>query len=221
MEEELNQSGEKQEEAVPGTPSEAGDLSDIDERSKRLVEAEKQVEQYKDLLLRKAAEFDNYKKRVDNEAATVLKFARVDLISDLLPIVDDFERSLKLGKDRKESESFSKGVELIYQKLIRFLESHGLKAMETVGKEFDVHYHDALLQIQRTDVPPHTVVEEVEKGYLLDDRVIRHAKVVVSSSPMIDETTSEASAEKPPDRAIEPSAQQVPDGPDEIQRRES
>ena len=71
----------------------------------------------------------------------------------------------------------------LQQKLIKFLESQGVNAMETVGKEFDVRYHDALLQVQRDDVPPHTIVEEVEKGYFLGDRVIRHAKVVVSTSP--------------------------------------
>src|SRR3989338_4518841 len=157
-EKELKEQGPGQDEPGKAVGQDSTEAGAQDQLAAKLAEAEKQVEQYKDLLLRKAAEFDNYKKRVDNEAATVLKFARVDLISDLLPIVDDFERSLKLGKDRKESESFSKGVELIYQKLIRFLESHCLKAMETVGKEFDVHYHDALLQIQRTDVPPHTVV---------------------------------------------------------------
>ncbi len=67
-------------------------------------------------------------------------------------------------------------------RVLKFLETQGVKAMETVGKEFDVRYHDALLQVQRDDVPPHTIVEEVEKGYFLDDRVIRHAKVIVSTS---------------------------------------
>lgn len=149
----------------------------------KLAEAEKQLENYKDMLLRKAAEFDNYKKRVENESASIFKFARVDVITEILPVVDDFERSLKLSKEKKDSEAFYKGIELIYQKLLKLLESHGVKVMETVGKEFDVHYHDALLQVHRTDVPPHTIVEEVEKGYILNDRVLRHAKVIVSAAP--------------------------------------
>ena len=110
------------------------------------------------------------------------RFAKVDILTELLPVVDDFHRSMKLGRESKDPGAVARGVELIHQKLMKFLESQGVKTMETVGKEFDVRYHDALLQVQRDDVPPHTIVEEVEKGYFLDDRVIRHAKVIVSTS---------------------------------------
>jgi molecular chaperone GrpE len=163
--------------------SETVEPAAADETALKLAEAEKQVEYYKDLLLRKVADFDNFKKRVENDTATSLKFARVDIIQSLLPVVDDFERSLKLSKDRRESEAFAKGVELIYQKLVKFLDVQGVKEIESLGKEFDVHYHDALLQVPRNDVPPHVVIEVVEKGYSLDDRVLRHAKVVVSTTP--------------------------------------
>ncbi len=153
-----------------------------EELARKLVEAERQIEQYKDLLLRKAAEFDNYKKRVEAESVALAKFAKADVLMGLLPVIDDFDRSLKLMREHKDAEGVAKGVELIYQKLMKFLEANGVRTMETVGKEFDVRYHDALLQVPREDVPPHTIVEEVEKGYLLDDRVIRHAKVIVSTS---------------------------------------
>jgi molecular chaperone GrpE len=76
-----------------------------------------------------------------------------------------------------------KGIELIYAKFLKVLEAQGLKTMDVVGKEFNVDVHDALMQMPRADVPPHTVLEEVEKGYLLFDKVIRHAKVVVSAAP--------------------------------------
>jgi molecular chaperone GrpE len=179
MEEKEPQQEQNSQQMPQSTPPEVAQLEEL---SKKISATEKQVEYYKDLLLRKAAEFDNYKKRVDSEAASVLKFAKIDLITELLPVVDDFERSLKQSKNHKDSEAFAKGAELIYQKFMKFLESQGLKAMETEGKAFDVHYHDALLQIQRDDMPHHTIIEEVEKGYLLEDKVIRHAKVVVSSS---------------------------------------
>jgi molecular chaperone GrpE len=149
----------------------------------RLAEAEKQVEYYKDLLLRKVAEFDNYRRRSENESASILRYGKSDALQGLLPVIDDFERSLKLSKDTRESEAFAKGVELIYQKLQKYLDTQGIKQIDSLGKEFDVHYHDALLQIPRSDVPPHTVIEVVEKGYMLDDKVLRHAKVVVSTSP--------------------------------------
>ncbi|MBM4161745.1 MAG: nucleotide exchange factor GrpE [Ignavibacteria bacterium] len=161
---------------------EGASLTPSDEAGQKLAEAEKQIEYYKDLLLRKAAEFDNYKKRAENESGSTIKLAKGEVIADLLPIVDDFDRSMKLGKDRRESDAFLKGVELIYQKLQKFLEAQGVRPLESLGKEFDVHFHDALLQVPRDDVPPHTVIEEVEKGYMLDDRILRHSKVIVSTA---------------------------------------
>ena len=163
--------------------SEVPDSGKGEDAALKLAEAEKQVEYYKDLLLRKVAEFDNFKKRMENDAGAALKYGKADIIQSLLPVLDDFERSFRLGKDRRESEAFSKGVELIYQKLMKFLTMQGVKEIESLGKEFDVHYHDALLQVPRSDVPPHIVIEVVEKGYSLDDRVLRHSKVVVSTTP--------------------------------------
>lgn len=149
----------------------------------KLAEAEKQADTYKDLLYRKAAEFENFKKRAENEIASVVKFANESLIGDLLPVLDDFERSLKAAKTSKEFESLYRGIELIYQKLLKNIEKRGVKSFETVGKEFNVDFHDALLQVPKEDVAPHTVLEEIEKGYTLHDKVIRHAKVIVSTSP--------------------------------------
>lgn len=136
---------------------------------------------YRDLYLRKAAEFDNYKKRVQQESSSLIRFANEDLLLSVLPIVDDLERSLKAGTELKDPAGFALGIELIRQKLLKILENHGVKPMEAVGKEFNVAYHDALLQVPRSDVPPHTVIDVVEQGYLLHDRVLRHAKVIVST----------------------------------------
>lgn len=184
MEEKEQQEQQSPDKASGGNPGlETSQTVGPDTLAGKLSEAEQQIAQYKDLLLRKAAEFDNYKKRVEGESLTMARFAKVDLLTELLPVVDDFHRSLKLVRESKDASAVARGVELIHQKLMKFLESQGMKAMETVGKEFDVRYHDALLQVQREDVPPHTIIEEVEKGYFLDDRVIRHAKVVVSTSP--------------------------------------
>jgi molecular chaperone GrpE len=141
------------------------------------------VGQYKDLLLRKAAEFDNYKRRIESETTNIFKYATESLVEDLLPVLDDFERSLKHRKENKDNDALVKGIELIYQKLVKVLEGRGVKTFDTVGKEFNVEYHDALMQIPRSDVPHYTILEEVEKGYTLNDKVIRHAKVVVSSTP--------------------------------------
>ncbi|MGE5315545.1 MAG: nucleotide exchange factor GrpE [Acidobacteriota bacterium] len=147
----------------------------------RQAELEAQVAQLKDQLLRKAAEFDNYKRRTENDFLTFTKYASENVIAQLLPVLDDFHRSLKTGKDSIGEDPFYKGIEMIAAKFLKVLQAQGLKPIESIGKEFNVDFHDALLQVPRSDVPAHTIVEEVEKGYMLHDKVIRHAKVIVAS----------------------------------------
>jgi molecular chaperone GrpE len=163
-----------------GAPPE---LPEVTESALQMEELQKQVDQYKDLLLRKAAEFDNYKRRIESETSNIFKYATESLVEDLLPVLDDLERSLKHRKESKDNDALVKGIELIYQKLVKVLEGRGVKTFDTVGKEFSVDYHDALMQIPRTDIPHYTILEEIEKGYTLNDKVIRHAKVIVSSTP--------------------------------------
>lgn len=151
-----------------------------------------EVAQLKDQLLRKVAEFENFRRRTRDEKDALLKFGAESLILDLLPVIDDFERSLASGKEHPDFESFYKGVEIIYGKLLRTLENRGLKPMDSVGKPFDVDYHDALMQIPRADVEAGTVLDQVEKGYLLHDKVIRHAKVTVAREADEEETAGEA-----------------------------
>jgi molecular chaperone GrpE len=157
--------------------------SEVELLNEKISELEKQAAQLKDQVLRKAAEFDNYKRRTENDFAALAKFAGESIITQLLPVLDDFNRSLKSVKEKTENDSFIKGIELIYAKFLKVLEAQGLKTMDVLGKEFSVDLHDALMQMPRVDVPPHTVLEEVDKGYLLFDKVIRHAKVVVSTTP--------------------------------------
>ncbi len=176
MSEESNMQGQEQQKSGQAK-------SEIDLLNEKIGDLEKQTAQFKDQLLRKAAEFDNYKRRTENDFAALTKFAGENIISQLLPVLDDFNRSLKSVKEKRENDSFTKGIELIYAKLLKVLEAQGLKTMDVVGKEFSVDLHDALMQMPRADVPPHTILEEVDKGYMLFDKVIRHAKVVVSATP--------------------------------------
>jgi molecular chaperone GrpE len=172
---------EQQQASTAGDPPANEQQSEVDILNAKIAELEKQVATYKDQLFRKAAEFENYKRRTESETMTFVKFAGENIITQLLPVLDDLSRSIASGKEKSGNDPFFKGVELIGAKFIKALESQGLKAMETVGKEFNVEFHDALMQVQREDVPPHTIIEEVEKGYLLFDKVIRHAKVIVST----------------------------------------
>ncbi|MBN1633580.1 MAG: nucleotide exchange factor GrpE [Ignavibacteria bacterium] len=137
----------------------------------------------KESLLRLAAEFDNYKKRTENEISNYLKYASENLVKELLPVLDDMNRSVESIEkgETKDFETLKTGIISIANKFNKILESQGLKEIDVLGKEFNVDTCDALLQIPTPDVPPHTVVEVVEKGYYLKDKIIRHSKVLVSS----------------------------------------
>jgi molecular chaperone GrpE len=152
-----------------------------DEVQRKLEAALKDAEMFKDQLRRKAAEFENYKRRNENEMRSLVENATERLILDLLPVIDDFDRFLRSSRDQKDYDALFKGIDLINNKLNRILSARGLAPFESTGKPFDVGYHDALLQIPRGDVPPNTVIEEVNRGFMLNDKVLRHAKVVVSA----------------------------------------
>ncbi len=144
------------------------------------VVLETKVNELEDKLLRKAAEFENYKRRTENDQLNLLSFAAESFITKILPVIDDFERSLDHIKDTDSAEAIKDGIMLVYEKLIKLLDEQGVKKIDSVGKPFNVDYHDALMQVKDDTVPAHTVLEEVEKGYMYKDKVIRHAKVIVS-----------------------------------------
>jgi molecular chaperone GrpE len=157
-----------------------------DDKKSEIGEADKlklELETYKDTLLRKAAEFENYKKRTEGEISSYIKYASESLIKSLIPVYDDFSRSLDSVEkgETKDFDTLKKGMELIFSKFESVLKNEGLKEMEVTGKEFDVNLCDALLQVPKAEVKPNTVIEVVEKGYFLKDKVIKHAKVLVSA----------------------------------------
>ena len=178
-EEQNTQSQEAQQQASP--------KSEIEIAVEKNTELEVQIVSLKDQLLRKAAEFENYKRRTEQNTINFAKYASENIILELLPIIDDLSRSLKSSKEKSENDPFYKGIELILNKFNKVLESQGVKAIETIGKEFNVEHHDVMMQIPRADVKPHVIVEEIEKGYFLNDKVIRHAKVIVATSPIEEE----------------------------------
>jgi len=141
---------------------------------------ENEVEELKDKVLRKAAEFENYKRRTENDQLNLLTYGAESFISKLLPIIDDFERSMKHLESANDIDSLQEGMSLIYNKFTKILDEQGVKKMDSKGKPFDVNYHEAVLQQKDDNVPPHTVIDELESGYLYKDKVIRHAKVIVS-----------------------------------------
>ena len=141
---------------------------------------ENEVNKFKELALRKAAEFENYKRRTENDQLNLIKYAAESLIIKLLPIVDDLERSLAHMTDETDVNKIKEGIQLIYNKFMKTLNEQGVEKLDSVGKPFDVDYHEAVMQSPDDSVPLHTVLEELETGYKFKDRVIRHAKVIVS-----------------------------------------
>jgi len=159
----------------------------------KIGQFENEISDLKDKLLRKAAEFENYKRRTENDQLNLLKYSAESFIIKLLPVVDDFERSIDHMDSAKDVESIKQGVTLIYNKLMKILSEQGVEKIEAVGKPFDVEYHEAMLQRKAEDVEPHTVLDEIEKGYMYKDKVIRHSKVIVSED--LDEESTSSSNE--------------------------
>ena len=134
-----------------------------------------------DRLLRTAAEFDNYRKRVDRDRRDQAEAATADAVADLLPIVDDLERALKAPAGG-EADAFRKGVELIHQQMLDLLRKRGVQPIDAVGAEFDPRYHQAIVQESSPNHREGEVMEEFARGYLLGDRLLRPAMVKVAKA---------------------------------------
>ena len=147
----------------------------------KLKEDADKAEECQDKMLRLQADFDNTRKRLDKEKQDFVKFANEGIILELLNILDDLERTVDLAQSKHQDlQVFLKGVEMILAHLYEMLKEYGVKPIEAEGKIFDPNYHEALMQAEDKDLPEHTIVEELQKGYLLNDRVIRTTKVKVS-----------------------------------------
>jgi molecular chaperone GrpE len=160
--------------------AEAENSNQTENLEEKIAVLEQEINQYKKLALRKAAEFENYKRRTENDQLNLLKYAAESLIIKLLPTVDDLERSLEHMTDETDAQKIKEGIQLVYNKFMKTLDEQGIKKIESVGRPFSVEFHEALMQRADDSVPPHTVIDELETGYMYKDRVIRHAKVIVS-----------------------------------------
>jgi len=147
----------------------------------KLKEEADKSREYWDKLLRLQADFENSRKRMERDRQDYAKFANEGIILELLNILDDLERAVNLAESKHQDlTSFLKGVEMILAHLYEMLKEYGVKPIEAQGKIFDPNFHEALMQTEDKNLPENTVAEELQKGYLLNDRVIRTAKVKVS-----------------------------------------
>lgn len=154
-------------------------VHDLEERMKKLEVSLKEAEEK---AMREKAEAINYRKRKDDEVARMMKYASEDLIKEILPIVDSFERAIDMDDDNLEDEvsKFLAGFKMIYCNFVNILEKYEVKEIEAMGKEFDANFHQAVLTEPRDGVEPGIVIEVLQKGYMYKDKVLRPSMVKVS-----------------------------------------
>ena len=143
-------------------------------------ELQRQRDEYKDLLLRKTAEFENYRRRIDRERQAVAESAAADLLEELLPLVDDLERALKADAGTQGSDAYRRGVELIHRRMTDILRKRGVRPIEVEGAVFDPHYHQAVAHEPAAGRREGDIIEEFQRGYMLGDRLLRASMVKVA-----------------------------------------
>ncbi len=181
--EEKNEQDVKQEETTNLQEQEekkTEESAEGDNKADALAALQKKYEELNDAHLRLRAEFDNYRKRTLREKSELIKNGGEGALTHLLPVVDDFERALQNIEKAEDIAAIAEGVELIYNKFVSYLSSQGVKAIEVVGKPFDIEQSEAIATIPAPEPEQKgMVIDCVQTGYTLNDKVIRHAKVVV------------------------------------------
>jgi molecular chaperone GrpE len=164
---------------------------EIEELKKKVEEKEKELREHHDRLLRVAADFDNYKKRAAREKEEWVKFANEDLIKSILPFVDNLERAVNHSEKTEDIQGLVEGIKLTVQQLLQTLNRFGVSPIESLGKPFDPAMHEAMLVVETDQHEPNRVIEEFQKGYLLNDRLLRPATVSVSKPSEKEAQTTE------------------------------
>jgi len=188
--EETEQQVAEQEEAIEKDTAETENAEDVqesedqlvDEEQSRIEELEDELAQTKDSLLRKVAELDNVRKRVQRERVQLFEEAKAGALEDFMPIADDLIRTLKAAEESEIEDSFLEGVTLVADKFKSVLEKHGVERIDDTGVPFDVNLHDAMMKQPAPDekTGSDVVLQVLESGYKIGNRTIRHAKVIVS-----------------------------------------
>ncbi len=171
-----------EEKAATGEDKACGKLSK-EEMMSKLQETEKTAAENFDKYVRVAAEFENYKKRAVREKADAIKYGNESLLRDILPLVDNVDRALEHAGASDDFEAFKQGLKLLHEQLLCCLKKHGVEVIDTAGKDFDPNVHEAMLQVVSDEREAGKVANEFERGYLLNGRLLRPAKVCVCKRP--------------------------------------
>ena len=140
-----------------------------------------QIEELTDRVRRTMAEFDNYRKRTEKEKSAMYEIGAKDIVERMLPVVDNFERGLAAIPEDAKGSPFAEGMEMIYKQLLKALEEAGVKPIEAVGQEFDPNFHNAVMHIEDENLGENIVAQELQKGYMYRDSVVRHSMVQVAN----------------------------------------
>ena len=153
----------------------------VDEKDAKIAELEAQVAAQKDQYLRLYAEFDNYKKRTLKEKAELIQTAGKNVLEQMLPLIDDVERAMVSVQNADSVEGVKEGIDLIYNKFVKFLDSNNVKEIETVGLPFNTDFHEAVAQVPMGEDKKGVVIDCTQKGYIMGEKVVRFAKVVIGA----------------------------------------
>ncbi|MGO4887242.1 nucleotide exchange factor GrpE [Anaerobacillus sp. MEB173] len=163
--------------------SETNDIEEtqLTEEDEKVILLGQQVEELNNRLLRVQADYDNFRRRTREEKEAAAKYRAQSLVEGLLPVLDNFERALMVTTENEETKSLLQGMEMVYRQLQESLKNEGVEVIETVGQSFDPHLHQAVMQVESDEFESNQVVEELQKGYKLKDRVVRPAMVKVNA----------------------------------------
>ena len=174
-----------------GSENENEENSDAEEVDP-LEGAKNEAAHWKDIAARNQAELDNYRKRMAREKSDAIKFANASLLSELLPVIDNFQMGLSAAINEDPDSIISKGMEMVQKQLEEFFTSQGAVPVSAEGKEFNPNLHEAISQETSATIPEGHVISEIRKGYTLNDRLLRAANVVVSKGPENTEDENES-----------------------------
>ena len=173
---------------VNETESEDDASADADEKSdekkglfkkKKKDKKDEQIEELNDRLKRQMAEFENFRKRSEKEKSQMFDMGAKTIVEKILPVIDNFERGLAAVPDDKKDDPFITGMDKVYKQMLTELDAAGVKPIECVGQEFDPDFHNAVMQVENDELESGTVAQELQKGYMYKDSVVRHSMVSV------------------------------------------
>ena len=187
--EDIEETAETVEETTEEAAVEAeenGEADKAEEKKKGFFRKDKKdkkdekIAELNDRLMRQMAEFDNFRKRTEKEKQQMYGIGAAEVVEKLLPVVDNFERGLAAMTEEEKETSFAQGIEMIYKQLMTALSDLGVTAIEAVGKEFNPDFHNAVMQAPSEDYESGVITQELQKGYLYKEKVVRHSMVVVA-----------------------------------------